>query len=1312
MERNAYDTASWWGVLTFGWLTPTLERGAQEPLRTAPPLPDRDNSVLNGAGFVNASENSDAMIRKLVWHYRWSIALLQLGFIIQHAIGLSSPLILKHILVFQEANNKKAAVQSDLVTTGIFAIQLYIVLELVRIVLNTQVGFLQARVHLRMKAALFGVVLDRSLHRAGSDEQASKGGSGSDGGIYNVLEYDTEVHIQSVFVIMQAWLWPFNITTAAFLLYREIGASAYPGVVAMCILQVIYLCLNTATAMSRGPYLSAKDERIARLSETLQHVRSVRVNNWRDPMVRHVGDGRNKEMNWLSFREYAISIDGALHYAHGTIIALVVFWYFIRTPGQAFKASVVLPVLGLLSQVNGPIGALPNWIKTYIEYRNGSSRMVEYLACTKRFPPADDAPVEELVAVNAEFRYGDVRPGAADEETLLPGFTLRANLRVRTGEVVVLTGPPGSGKTMFLNAILGEVPKLRGVVHAPRSGPTAASREPVAAVTAHALHTGSQPVTYPTAAITFCAQVPWVFPGTAEENILYGTRKDEDLYSRVVAACALEPDFELFADGDRTEVAASTISGGQRTRLALARAVYRALAGPARPVLVMLDDPLRSVDEKVGRHIAQHLLGSDGLLRRPNIGVLLACADVPPGVGCRKFQMAAGSIVDEQLLDGDDVVGGDNAQDGSGGAVPSALLTPKYSNPQDIDRRPPTPPLQGQREADKRNALSLTSPGEEQKTVGKKQLMSTLSLYAEEKSARGMVALSTYVRYAALVGNRSMTLILISIGGIMISQQCVDLFLAYWTDENQAENFLHPYLTESVWTYSPILSGKETPYQMYNVYFYLCVVFIAFNFSGFLLEVWGGLRAARSTFNHGLIGCLRRPLVWWDTNPTGRVLNRFQTDQNVIDQTITRIIGVITGAVYYFIGRTVFLGMVNPIAIVVLFPTIAALEYYAARLYRPNLRELQRLVLVSKSPFYNTIVESLRGQLTVRAFGAQGAQVQALMVAWSHVQKVAFLQFSLNQWLAVRLASISFLLSITSTIYPVFQYFGFLPPQSAGMIGFAMMYSQQLEGILSQLIHNWSELETQMVSLERLAELADAPEDTLLPMPPAPAGAKDLQVQELSVRYRAELPLALRNVSFTVRAGEKVAVVGRTGSGKSSLLLCLLGQVPYEGVIRLGGQRTAGHRASDRVGLVPQDAVLFRGTLRFNLDPAGAYADSALWAALRAAGLAARADELREDGQAGLDVRIGDGGVALSNAEAQQLGIARVLLRDYDVVLLDEVTSCLGPSMADRLLSLIWQALEAKTVLMVTHQLELVHWCSRSIVIDRGTVVHDAPVVA
>merc|ERR1719310_1672307 len=148
------------------------------------------------------------------------------------------------------------------------------------------------------------------------------------------------------------------------------------------------------------------------------------------------------------------------------------------------------------------------------------------------------------------------------------------------------------------------------------------------------------------------------------------------------------------------------------------------------------------------------------------------------------------------------------------------------------------PPLQGQREADKRNALSLTSPGEEQKTVGKKQLMSTLSLYAEEKSARGMVALSTYVRYAALVGNRSMTLILISIGGIMISQQCVDLFLAYWTDEDQDANFLHPYLTESVWTYSPILTGKETPGQMYKVYFSLCIVFIAFNFAGFLLEVW------------------------------------------------------------------------------------------------------------------------------------------------------------------------------------------------------------------------------------------------------------------------------------------------------------------------------------------------------------------------------------------------------------------------------------------------------------------------------------------
>jgi ABC-type multidrug transport system fused ATPase/permease subunit len=741
MERSAYDSSSWWSVLTFGWLTPTLERGAQDPIRNAPPLPERENSVLNGAAFIHTAENSDAMIRRLVWQYRWPLALMQFGLIIQHAIGLSSPLILKHILVFQEANNKAAGggtIKSDVVTTGLMAINLYVLIELVRIFLNSQVAFLQARIHMRMKAALYGVVLDRSLHRAGSDERADKGGSGSDGGIYNVLESDTEIHISSLFVIMQAWLWPFTITTAAFLLYREIGAAAYPGVIAMCILQVIYLALNVATAMSRGPYLSAKDERIARLSETLQHVRSVRVNNWRQAMTRHVGKGRDKEVNWLSFREYLVCIDGALHYAHPTIIALVVFYYFIQTPGQSFKASLVLPVLGLLSQVNGPIGSLPNWIKTYIEYRNGSFRMQEYLVCTKRFPPADDAPVEELVAVNAEFRHGDVRQSSADEETLLPGFTLRANMRVRTGDVVALTGPPGCGKTMFLNAILGEVPKLRGVVHAPQAGTTAASREPVANVTAHALHTGTQPVSYPTAAVTFCAQVPWVFPGTAEQNILYGTRKDEDLYSRVVAACALEPDFELFADGDQTEVASTTISGGQRTRLALARAVYRALQGPARPTLVLLDDPLRSVDERVGRHIATNLLGSNGLLRRPNVGVVLACADVPAGIVCRKFQMSAGSIVDEQFLAGEGIVGGDNAQDGSGDAVPSALLTPKYSNPQDIDRRPPTPPAE-QRKPEKGTVRSTMSPGEEQKkVVGKKQLLSTLSLYADEKPASEM----------------------------------------------------------------------------------------------------------------------------------------------------------------------------------------------------------------------------------------------------------------------------------------------------------------------------------------------------------------------------------------------------------------------------------------------------------------------------------------------------------------------------------------------------------------------------------------------
>lgn len=1324
-ERNPVEGCTWWSFLTFSWLTPLLQAGVQQPMRKAPPLPAADNTLAHGTDYVRAIGDRDTVLRTLTWEFRWPLAILQLAAIMQHAIGLTSPLIMKRILVFQEMNNKKdtleGAVESSALTTGLLFIQIWLGVEIFRIFFGNQVQFYKSRVNIRMHAALASLVLHRSIHRWGAGEEApgtsstaksaKTGQSGSDGAIYNVLAADVGAHINAIFVVMGAWLWPFTITTAAWLLYREIGPAAYPGVAAMVFLQLVYLALDTANGLLRQPYMEAKDERMSRLSECFVHVRSLRVNSWRDPMAQHVQAARDTEMSYLAAREYMTSVQGGLGYVHATLVTLVVFYFFLKNPSQSFKASLVLPVIGMLAQVNGPIGSVPNWVRTFLEYKNAAWRMRDYITAGRedreRLRHREGQP---LVSVNAEFRRAEpAGDGASDLEgaLLAPAFQLRAALDVHPGDVVLVTGPTASGKTMLLHALLGEVKRERGVVRAPWSSEAEevlAPREPET-LPVHDLHTGAEEIPYVDAAVTYCPQTPWVFSGTVQENILFGAPLDPDLYDSVKEACALAHDISTFPEGDDTEIGASTISGGQKTRIALARCVYRALLGGRRPVLVLLDDPLRSVDSRVGRHIASALLGENGLLRRREFAVIWTTGGaVPQGVeaGARVLLMEQGAITEERRLTAteaaDDASSGGGSDAGTRAPVPAALLVPRSNNPQDDSAAPPPKP-------GKPRARSPPKILDEKYDKGKGD--GKVRLFTEEKANTGYVGLSTYVRYSSLVGHGAMTVILISIGGIMISQQICDLFLAYWTDEKPDKNFMHPWFTEPIGPLSPVISGPGENKTMFRIYLSICCVFIFFNFAGFLLEVWGGLRAARTTFASALHGCLRRPLLWWDTNPTGRVLNRFQGDQNVVDMTITRIVGVITGALYYFVGRAFFLGVVNPISILVLIPTIAALEYFAAKLFRANIRESQRMLLMAHSPYYNSIIEQLRGQVTVRAFGAHQPAVLSLMVQLSHVQKVQFFQQSLQSWLGLRLAAISFLLGASSTLYPVLQYYGFVPPQSAGLIGFSIMYSQQLEGILSQLIHNFSEMETQLVSLERLAELADAPADRRAPLPGV---GKDVVVTNLSVRYRPELPYALRGASFRIAPEEKVAIVGRTGSGKSSLMLCLLGQIPHEGDVLLGGVRVNGANVSNRIGLVPQDAVMFRGSLRFNLDPSGTYRDAQMWEALRAAGLASRVEEMRGDAGQGLDIPVE--GDTFSAAEAQQLGLARVLLRNLDVVLLDEVTSCLGSAAAERILTLMWQALEGKTVLMVTHQLDLVKWCSRSIVLDKGQIVHDAPIVA
>ncbi|CAK0803132.1 unnamed protein product [Prorocentrum cordatum] len=484
------------------------------------------------------------------------------------------------------------------------------------------------------------------------------------------------------------------------------------------------------------------------------------------------------------------------------------------------------------------------------------------------------------------------------------------------------------------------------------------------------------------------------------------------------------------------------------------------------------------------------------------------------------------------------------------------------------------------------------------------------------------------------------------------------------------------------------------------IYGFFVLLFTASNFAGHAVEIIGGVNAAWKIFQDALTGTLQRPFRWWDANPPGRVLNRFSEDVNVMDNAITNILGVIFGAVLYFVSHLAVLSMANPYSLLLLPFIAVALEFFA-KYYRTTVREVQRMYLVSMSAVYQEMVEAVVGQVTIRAFAAVQQTLCSSIDGLDRLQRIGFAKVCVVAWIGLRMDFIGYSLSMFNVLYPVMQFYGLLQPHSAALVGFSISYSQDVVNILKQMIMNFSELEMQLISVERLTEYSQRAPPSAPPTPAlAGGGSRGLQLADVAVTYREGLPPALSGVSLAFPLGEAAAIMGRTGAGKSSLLLSVMQLVPYTGRIsvcgELLGQLDGEDVRSRLVGVVPQQPALFEGSLRWNMDPKGLHADAELWDALQAVGLRAACSA------PGLGAQVatsagggGPGRLALSQGQRQLLCAARALLRRPRVAMLDEVSASLPSDVAASTVQTLLDRFKQRgaAVLLVTHQQES---CCRS----------------
>uniref|UniRef100_A0A8C5H4M2 Multidrug resistance-associated protein 1 n=1 Tax=Gouania willdenowi TaxID=441366 RepID=A0A8C5H4M2_GOUWI len=744
--------------------------------------------------------------------------------------------------------------------------------------------------------------------------------------------------------------------------------------------------------------------------------------------------------------------------------------------------------------------------------------------------------------------------------------------------------------------------------------------------------------------VAYVPQQAWIQNSTLKNNIMFGQERREAWYQRVVEACALQPDLEMLPAGDDTEIGEKgvNLSGGQKQRVSLARAVY------CDRDTYLLDDPLSAVDAHVGKHIFDRVIGPQGLLK-DKTRILVTH-------GLSYLSQVHLILV---MLDGEITEAGSYQQlMAKEGAFAELIRT--YAAVEQTDDK-------GDNET-KPNVWFIRSTRYNILERGKK------------------------MSYVKAIGVLLSCLSLL----LMFIHHFLSLFSNYWL---------------SKWTDDPTVNGTQPNSQMrLGVYGILGISQGVAVFVYSLSMSIGGILASRSLHQSMLFNVLRSPMSFFERTPSGNLVNRFSKEMDTIDTVIPSILKMFMGSMFNVIGSCLIILIATPLVAVVI-PFFGLLYLFVQRFYVATSRQLKRLESVSRSPIYSHFNETLLGTSVIRAFGEQERFISESDQRVDHNQKAYYPSIVANRWLAIRLEFVGNCIVSSAALFAVIARENLSP----GIMGLSISYALQLTASLTWLVRMSSDVETNIVAVERVREYSDTEKEAewrhqaYNPPPRWPTDG-NIEFRNFGLRYRPDLDLVIRNVTLKIDGGEKVGIVGRTGAGKSSLTLGLFRIIEAaEGHIFIDGVDIAKvglHDLRSRVTIIPQDPLLFSGSLRMNLDPFDSYSDEDIWLALELSHLKSFVSSLPDQ----LSHECSEGGDNLSVGQRQLLCLARALLRKTKILVLDEATAAVDMETDNLIQSTIRSQFEGCTVLTIAHRLNTIMDYTRVLVLEKGEVVEfDSP---